>query len=33
MTNAAEKTLNALGFVRGLNVAAWVEDQLGLLEQ
>jgi hypothetical protein len=33
MTNTAEKTLNALGFVRGQNVAAWVEDQLGLLEQ
>jgi hypothetical protein len=29
----AEKTLNALGFIWGQSVAAWVEDQLGLLEQ
>jgi hypothetical protein len=33
MTNAAEKMLNALGFVRGLSVATWVKDQLRLLEQ
>jgi hypothetical protein len=33
MTNVVEKTLNAMGFVRGLNVATWIEDQLGLLEQ
>jgi hypothetical protein len=33
MTNAAEKTLSVMGFIQGLNVAAWVEDQLQLLEQ
>jgi hypothetical protein len=33
MTNAAEKMLSAMGFIQGPNVAAWVEDQLQLLEQ
>jgi hypothetical protein len=33
MTNAVEKTLCAMGFIWGPNVAAWMEDQLQLLEQ
>jgi hypothetical protein len=33
MTNVAEKTLSAMGFICGPNVAAWVEDELQLLEQ
>jgi hypothetical protein len=33
MANAAEKMLSAMGFIQGSSVAAWVEDQLGLLEQ
>jgi hypothetical protein len=33
MTNAAEKMLSTMGFIQGLSVATWVEDQLGLLEQ
>jgi hypothetical protein len=32
MTNAAEKMLSTMGFVWGPRVAAWVEDQLQLLE-
>jgi hypothetical protein len=33
MTNTAEKTLSAMGFIPGPSVVAWVEDQLQLLEQ
>jgi hypothetical protein len=33
MANAAEKVLSTMGFIRGPNMAPWVEDQLILLEQ
>jgi hypothetical protein len=34
MTNAAEKVLNALGFIWGQSIASsWVEDQLLVLDQ
>jgi hypothetical protein len=33
MTNPTEKTLNAMGFIHGVDVATWVEDELKLLEQ
>jgi hypothetical protein len=33
MQNETEKVLNAMGFIRGINVATWVEDELNLLQQ
>jgi hypothetical protein len=33
MTNVVEKMLCTMGFIRGSNMATWVEDKLQLLEQ
>jgi hypothetical protein len=33
ITNPTEKTLNAMGFICGLDMAMWVEDEFVLLEQ
>jgi predicted oxidoreductase len=33
MTNAVDKVLNALGYIRGVGVSNWVDEQITILDQ